>query len=76
LRSQYVKSEEDYKIYLSSGDGNKIEPLLKTDLGKCINTFLKFLEDEIKKFYKFYNELERKIYEEMNKHLHQEPKFE
>ncbi len=58
-----------------SDNSNKKESDNKRNLSDCINDFLRQLDDEIKKFYRFYTEIERSIYEDINKHLHYENRF-
>ena len=65
-----MKCEESEK-----SDTSKKKDVNKNNIGDCINDFLALLDDEIKKFYRFYTEIERTIYEDINKHLHYENRF-
>jgi hypothetical protein len=62
-------------ISCSSDDPDPLEKIIKTHLGKYIQIFLGLLEDEIKKFYKFYLFLERAIHVKLNSILYGENKY-
>ena len=51
-------------------DLDPLEKMIKSKIGKYIQLFLISIESEIKKFYRFYVEIEREIYLKLNLHLH------
>ncbi len=62
-------------ISCSSDDPDPLEKIIKTHLGKYIQIFLGLLEDEIKKFFKFFIFLERGIHVKLNSILYGEIKY-
>ncbi len=74
----YVKELKisDIRSQHSSGeDWDNLEIFLNTEYGQLISSFVLKLEEEIKKFHKGYTEIERGIYDELNKHLRNETKY-
>lgn len=77
VQNNKQRSESNKDIIINGNDFNSepLETMLKSNIGNSIKSFLQKLEDEIKKFYKFYAQLERNIYIMLNKHLYNETHY-